>query len=78
MVLRYLETLNGFLLQYHGYKGVSPEAPIIYSMRGSNRKTLLIDKHGNHDGVVCHCLKWSILINFVIIFFASSEIISIT
>ena len=33
---------------------------LIVSTRGPNRKTLLIDKHGN--GIVCHCLKWSILI----------------
>ena len=32
---------------------------LFVSIRGPNRKTLPIDKHGN--GVVCHCLKWSIL-----------------
>ena len=32
---------------------------LFVSIRGPNRKALPIDKHGN--GVVCHCLKWSIL-----------------
>ena len=32
---------------------------LFVSIRGPNRKTLPIDKHGN--GVVCHCLKWHIL-----------------
>ena len=32
---------------------------LIVSTRGQYIKTFPIDKHGN--GVVCHCLKWSIL-----------------
>ena len=32
---------------------------LFVSIRGLNRKTLSIDKHGN--GIICHCLKWSIL-----------------
>ena len=32
---------------------------LFVSIRGPNRKILPIDKHGN--GVVCQCLKWSIL-----------------
>ena len=35
------------------------KSQLFVSITGPNRKTLSVDKHGN--GVVCHCLKWSIL-----------------